>query len=53
MCCLYVFATFSIVYLTKEIYLSISDAGIIMSLFGFTGFFGHILLPLLKLSVIE
>jgi len=45
---LFVFVTFSIVYLTKEIHLSISDAGIIMSLFGVTGFFGCILLPLLS-----
>lgn len=48
MCCLFVFVTFSIVYLTNEIHLSISDAGIIMSLFGVTGFFGCILLPLLS-----
>jgi len=46
--CLFVFATFSVLYLTKEVYLSISDAGIIMSLFGFAGFLGHILLPLLS-----
>ena len=46
--CLFVFVTFSIVYLTKEIHLSISDAGIILSLLGFTGFFGCILLPLLS-----
>lgn len=48
MCCLFVFATFSILYLTKEIHLSISDAGIIISLLGFAGFFGCILLPLLS-----
>ena len=48
MCCLFVFATFSILYLTKEIQLSISDAGIIISLLGFAGFFGCILLPLLS-----
>jgi MFS family permease len=48
MCCLFVFATFSIIYLTKEIQLSISDAGIIISLLGFAGFFGCILLPLLS-----
>ena len=48
MCCLFVFATFSILYLTKEIQLSISDAGIIISLLGFSGFFGCILLPLLS-----
>ena len=48
MCCLFVFATFSIVYLTKEIHLSVSNAGIIVSLFGFTGFLGCILLPLLS-----
>jgi sugar phosphate permease len=46
--CLFVFVTFSILYLTKEIQLSISDAGIIISLFGFAGFFGCILLPLLS-----
>jgi MFS family permease len=46
--CLFVFATFSTLYLTKEIQLSISDAGIIVSLLGFTGFFGCILLPLLS-----
>lgn len=48
MCCLFVFATFSLVYLTKEIQLSISDAGIIISLLGFAGFIGCILLPLLS-----
>jgi len=46
--CLFVFATFSIIYLTKENHLSISDAGVILSLLGFTGFFGCILLPLLS-----
>jgi len=46
MCCLFVFATFSLIYLTKEIHLSISDAGVIISLLGFGGFFGCILLPL-------
>jgi len=46
--CLFVFATFSIIYLTKENHLSISDAGVIISLLGFTGFFGCILLPLLS-----
>jgi MFS family permease len=46
--CLFVFATFSIVYLTKKIHLSISDAGIIISLLGFAGFIGCILLPLLS-----
>jgi MFS family permease len=46
--CLFVFVTFSILYLTKEIQLSISDAGIIISLLGFAGFFGCILLPLLS-----
>jgi len=45
---LFVFYTFSIVYLTREIHLSISDAGIIMSHFGFMGFLGCILLPLLS-----
>lgn len=45
--CLYVFSAFSILYLTKEIHLSVSDAGIIVS-FLFTGFFGCILLPLLS-----
>lgn len=48
MCCLFVFATFSIIYLTKELHLSISDAGIVISFFGFAGFFGCILLPLLS-----
>jgi len=48
MCCVFVFATFSLIYLTKEIQLSISDAGIIISLLGFAGFFGCILLPLLS-----
>jgi MFS family permease len=46
--CLFVFATFSIIYLTKENHLSISDAGVIISLLGFTGFFGCIFLPLLS-----
>ena len=48
MCCMFVFAAFGIVYLTKELYLSVSRAGIIMSLLGFTGFGGCILLPLLS-----
>jgi MFS family permease len=48
MCCLFVFATFSIVYLTKEIHLPIGDAGLLLSLLGFSGFFGCILLPLLS-----
>jgi predicted MFS family arabinose efflux permease len=46
--CLFIFATFSIIYLTQEIHLSISDAGIVISLLGFSGFFGCILLPLLS-----
>jgi len=44
---LFSFSTFSIVYLTKEVHLSISDAGIVVS-FLFTMFFGCILLPLLS-----
>ena len=48
MCCMFVFAAFGIVYLTKELYLTVSRAGIIMSLLGFTGFGGCILLPLLS-----
>jgi sugar phosphate permease len=48
LCCLFVFVTFSIIYLTKELHLSIPRAGIIISLLGFTGFFGCILLPLLS-----
>jgi predicted MFS family arabinose efflux permease len=48
MCCLFVFATFSIIYLTKEIRLPISEAGMIISFLGFAGFFGCILLPLLS-----
>ena len=48
MCCMFVFVTFGIIYLTKELHLSISRAGIIISLLGFTGFFGCILLPLLS-----
>ena len=48
MCCLFVFVTFSVLYLTKELHLSIPDAGIIISLMGFTGFFGCIFLPLLS-----
>ncbi len=48
MCCVFVFVTFGLMYLTKELHLSISDAGIILSLMGFTGFFGCILLPLLS-----
>jgi len=46
--CMFVFLTFSMIYLTKELHLSISRAGIIISLLGFTGFFGCILLPLLS-----
>ncbi|HSB07301.1 MAG TPA: MFS transporter, partial [Thermodesulfobacteriota bacterium] len=42
------FATFSIVYLTKEILLPLSEAGFLLSLLGFSGFFGCILLPLLS-----
>jgi predicted MFS family arabinose efflux permease len=48
MCSLFVFVTFSLMYLTKELHLSISDGGIILSLVGFAGFFGCILLPLLS-----
>jgi MFS family permease len=48
MCCTFVFAAFGIVYLTKELYLSVSRAGIIMSLLGFTASGGCILLPLLS-----
>lgn len=48
MCSLFVFITFSLMYLTKDLHLSISDAGIILSLLGFAGFFGCILLPLLS-----
>jgi predicted MFS family arabinose efflux permease len=43
-----VFFTFSLIYMTKDLQLSIADAGIILSLFGFAGFFGCILLPLLS-----
>ena len=48
MCCMFVFAAFGIVYLSEELYLSVSRAGIIMSLLGVTGFAGCILLPLLS-----
>lgn len=48
MCCLFVFATFSIVYLTRDLGLPIEDAGLLLSLLGFSGFFGCILLPLLS-----
>ena len=48
MCCLFVFATFSVLYLTKEIRLDLSDAGFLLSLLGFAGFFGCILLPMLS-----
>jgi MFS family permease len=43
-----VFITFSLIYMTKDLKLSISEAGIISSLFGFTGFLGCILLPFLS-----
>jgi predicted MFS family arabinose efflux permease len=43
-----VFFTFGVIYMTKDLQLSITDAGIILSLFGFAGFFGCILLPLLS-----
>lgn len=43
-----VFMTFVMLYLTNEIRLSVQDAGIIISLLGFTGCFGCILLPLLS-----
>ena len=46
--CLFVFATFSLVYLTKEIQLPLPIAGFLLSLLGFSGFFGCILLPLLS-----
>lgn len=48
MCSLFVFVTFSLMYLTKDLDLSISDAGILLSLVGFAGFFGCILLPLIS-----
>ena len=48
MCCMFVFVTFGMIYLTKELDLSISKAGIIISFFGFSGFFGCIVLPLLS-----
>lgn len=48
LCSSMVFMTFSTVYLTKEMALSIADAGIIISLSGFMAFFGCILVPLLS-----
>ena len=44
----FVFLTFSIIYLTKELHLTTSDAGIIVSLLGFGMLLGCILLPLLS-----
>jgi len=43
-----VFLTFSTIYLTNELQISISDAGITISFLGFGGFLGCILLPLLS-----
>ncbi len=48
MCCLFVFATFSIVYLTRDLGLPIANAGVLISLLGFSGFIGCILLPLVS-----
>lgn len=48
MSCVFVFVTFGTTYLTKELHLSISEGGIIISLLGFTGFLGCILFPLLS-----
>jgi MFS family permease len=45
---LFVFVTFSIIYFTKELHLSVSHGGIIVSFLGFGGFLGCILLPLLS-----
>lgn len=46
LCSAMVFMTFSLVYLTKELQMSVADAGIIVSLMGFMGFFGCIVIPL-------
>ena len=48
MCCLVVFSTFSMVYLTEVLGFPISGAGILISLIGFAGFAGCILLPMLS-----
>jgi predicted MFS family arabinose efflux permease len=48
LCANMVFMTFCAVYLTKEMKLSIGDAGLIISLFGFTAFGGSLLVPLLS-----
>ncbi len=42
------FLTFSIIYLTKELHIFISEAGIIISFLGFGGCLGCIFLPLLS-----
>lgn len=44
----FVFMTFIMVYLTKEIHLSVSEGGIILSLWGVPGVIGCILIPLLS-----
>lgn len=46
LCSSMIFITFSLVYLTKELQMSVGDAGIIISLMGFMGFLGCILIPL-------
>jgi predicted MFS family arabinose efflux permease len=46
LCSSMIFITFSLVYLTKELQMSVGDAGIIVSLMGFMGFFGCMLIPL-------
>lgn len=48
LCCSMVFLTFSVVYLTREVGLSVPDAGLLLSMIGVTGFFGCILLPLIS-----
>jgi predicted MFS family arabinose efflux permease len=48
LCSNMVFMTFCAVYLTKEMSLSIGDAGLIISLFGFTAFLGCIVVPMLS-----
>ena len=48
MCSLFVFVTFSILYFTEELNLSVSQAGIMVSFLGFGGLPGCMLLPLLS-----
>ena len=45
---LFVFVTFSVVYFTKELHLSLAQAGILVSFAGFGGLPGCILLPMLS-----